>query len=283
VEHNVTVTGGRAGLADRILRNRAAGEGSLLPYFTAGFPNTATVAELILRADAVGVAVIEIGVPYSDSIADGPVIQGSFHHALAHGFKVDDCFSLVESVRPSVSCGLVVMVSCSIVYRTGLGLFMNRAAAAGFDGIILPDVPVEESAAAAGAAGDVGLSFIGMIAPGTSLARRQVIVRSSSGFLYRIAVAGTTGERAGLPADLGADVAELRGIGGLPVCIGFGVSTPRQVREVCTIAEGAIVGSAIIRRIFDGLNRGLEGPALIDSVAAFLSDLMTGTKARGTP
>ncbi len=253
-----------------------AGTGALLPYFTSGFPDVATTAELIRRADALGVTAAEIGVPYSDSIADGPVIQESFNHALERGCTLEDTFRLASEVRPAVSCALVAMVSYTLVHRKGVDAFMDRAAGAGFDGVILPDVPVEESAPVSAAAHRAGLCYVGLVAPTTSWARREAIARVSSGFIYQIAVAGTTGERPTLPPSLPNETVRLRGISGLPVCVGFGISTAEQVRAVCSFADGAIVGSAIVRRIADGLKKGLEAEALVEPVSAFLAQLVAG-------
>ncbi|MHC4697256.1 MAG: tryptophan synthase subunit alpha [Planctomycetota bacterium] len=250
--------------------------GALLPYFTAGFPDYAATVEFIRCADALGAAVVEVGIPYSDSIADGPVIQESFNQALMHGHTLKATFDLVSGVRSAVSCGLVAMVSYSIVHRFGVSAFMDRAAAVGFDGVILPDVPVEESASMSAAAGSARLCHIGLVAPTTSSSRREAIALSSTGFVYQIAVAGLTGERASISATLPSEVAQLKRVSGLPVCVGFGISTADHVREVCSFADGAIVGSAFIRRINDELKKGSERSGMVNSVSEFFAELMTG-------
>lgn len=265
---------------ERFRKHGVSTQGALLPYFTSGFPDAATTAELIRQADALGAAVVEIGVPYSDSIADGPVIQESFSYALQRGHKLEDTFRLASEVRPAVSCALVAMLSYALVHRAGVDAFMNRAAGAGFDGVILPDVPVEESAPTSKAAQRAGLRYVGLVAPTTSPPRRGAIARSSSGFLYQIAVTGTTGERQTLPSTLPDEVARLREVSGLPVCVGFGISTAQQVRQVCGFADGAIVGSAIVRCIGEALKRGLEPEALVEPVSAFVAQLMSGVVAR---
>lgn len=264
-------------IAERLSRHKKNGTGALLPYLTAGFPDLATTQELVRRADALGAAVVEIGIPYSDSIADGPVIQASFHAALARGFRVADVFQLAAQVRGSVSVALVAMVSTTLVQRIGLDAFMGRAAEAGFDGVILPDVPVEESDAAVKAAQQSELAYIGLVAPTTSADRRARIARTSSGFVYQMAVAGTTGERRALPIQLADEVAQLRKVSGLPVCVGFGVSTAAHVRSVCEMADGAIVGSAIVRRIDAAMQSGAGRDEIVDTAAAFMAELMTGT------
>jgi tryptophan synthase alpha chain len=254
---------------------------ALLPYFTAGFPNCDVALELISRDDVLGAPVVEIGVPYSDSIADGPVIQSSFYRTLAVGHQLADTFAMVSRVRPVVGCALVAMVSYSIVHRAGAQQFMTRAASAGFDGVILPDVPVEESGPIAELAGRAGLCHIGLVAPTTSAARRRLIAKGSSGFIYQIAVAGPTGERTDLPPALHGQVAELKQISGLPVCVGFGISRPEHVWALNGLADGAIVGSAIIRRIATALEQGTPSACVVEEISQFLSQLITGPTHAG--
>ena len=265
----------------RLRASAQARVGTLLPYFTAGFPDAATTASLVIEADRLGAGVVEIGFPFSDSIADGPVIQESFHHALQRGHRVEDAFRLVADVRPEVECGLVAMVCYSIVSRIGLDHFMARAAEAGFDGVILPDVPVEESRVTVAAANRAGLCHIGLVAPSTSPSRRQAIANAATGFIYQIAAAGTTGERGTLPPGLSDEVKHLRAVSGVPVCVGFGVSDADQVREICRFASGAIVGSAIIRRIDDAMKAGADSTHIVEHVGEFLRSLVVGLSPCG--
>jgi tryptophan synthase alpha chain len=263
-------------IIERFRHNQQANAHGLLPYLTAGYPDPRTCAALIATADALGATVVEVGFPYSDSIADGPVIQSSFHAALAQGHRVRDTFEIVRSVRGRVRCGLVAMVSYTIAHRLGLDPFMDEAVEAGFDGVILPDVPVEESAEMRDAAQSRGLCYIGLVAPTTTPARRERIARESSGFIYQIAAAGTTGEREGLAPELPDEVKALRRVSGLPVCVGFGISTAEHVREVCRFADGAIVGSAIVRRIEQAIGEGLSSARVVQRVEEFLGGLMLG-------
>ena len=265
-------------IVERLADARRAGRGALLPYFTAGLPDIGTTIELIRSADAAGAAAVEVGFPYSDSIADGPVIQESFYQALDAGHRVEAALSAVSAVRGDVRCGLIAMVSHSIVYRRGVERFAADAAQAGFDGLIVPDVPVEESAPIAAAARSASLCHIGLVAPTTTPARRSAIAQASTGFVYQIAVAGTTGERDQLPAELPEQVAALRAAAGLPVCVGFGVSRAEHVRAVCAVADGAIVGSALVRRVQAAAEQGLRGRAVAEAVEPFLHDLMQGTQ-----
>lgn len=248
--------------------------GRVLPYFTGGFPDLETTGMLIRQADAVGAAALEIGIPYSDSIADGPVIQDSFNEVLQHGQRLADVFSLVKRLRRDVRCGLIAMVSYAIVYKHEVDSFMDGAATVGFDGVIIPDLPVEESKRVFASADRAGLCHIGLVAPTTSPARRERIAKASSGFIYMVAVSGTTGERQGLRRGLAEDVNALRAVSGLPVCAGFGISTPAQVQAVCRVADGAIVGSAVVRRIRQCYASGSTGSALVARVSDFLSQLI---------
>lgn len=263
-------------ITDQFARNQDRGIGGLLPYFTSGFPGLSAVSKLIRCADKLGVSVVEIGEPYSDSIADGPVIQESFYHALEGGHRVTDTFAMVSNLRADVSCALVSMVSFSIVHRFGQDRYFEEARRAGFDGVILPDVPLEESEQTNEKARAAELDYIGLISPTTSSERRKSIALSSSGFIYLVADTGTTGERAATATGLADRVGELRELTSLPICVGFGVASAEQVRQVCQIADGAIVGSAIIRRIADRLHAGASEDQIVTELRGFIGELMTG-------
>ena len=171
---------------------------------------------------------------------------------------------------------LAAMLSYSIVHRVGVERFMAQAAAAGFDGLIVPDVPMEEAGPVAAAAGGAGLCHIGLIAPTTSPLRRERIARHTTGFLYQIAAAGTTGERSALPPRLADGVAEVRRHTNVPICVGFGISKASQVQAISRIADGVIVGSAIIRRIDDAMSAGAGSNAIVAAVTEFLAELTAG-------
>ncbi len=256
----------------------AAGRKGLLPYITAGFPTPAATTEILRRLDALGVAGVEVGFPYSDSIADGPVIQTSFTRALERGLRVDDILNAVREARATVRTPLVAMVSFSIVNRSGVDRFCERTATAGFDGLIIADLSFEEAPAVAERVARHGLCLIMLTAPTSSPQRREQIARISTGFVYYMSVAGTTGERDKLPDDLVANVRQLRQAGGKPVVVGFGVSRPEHVRAVCNVADGAIVGSAIVRRMLDAAPDAAKGDAnaVADAVEGFVRELLTG-------
>ncbi len=256
----------------------ASGGKALMPYVTAGYPNLETTGRLLQAMPEAGASVIELGFPYSDPIADGPVIQESFHRALTAGLHVDDVFRQVASVRNGVDAALIAMVSFSIIYRIGVDRFIARAAESGFDGLIIPDLSLEEAPSVAEQTARAGLCLVMLAAPTSSPERFERLGRISQGFVYYIAVAGTTGERDQLPADLVDNVRRLREIGGKPVCVGFGVSRPEHVRTVCQVADGAIVGSAIVRRITAGVDAGDAAEAIVESVSAFVAELAGGLR-----
>jgi len=219
-------------------------------YVTAGYPDLATteaVIDILADEDA---DLIELGIPFSDPIADGPTIQASYTQALAAGINCDAILQMVRSYRQAGGelC-LVSMVSYSIVFKRGVEAHLDSTAAAGFDGLIVPDLPMEEAADFEALASARGLANILLIAPTTPPKRRLEIARHCRGFIYFASVAGITGERDRLPESTIQAVAELRKHTDTPICVGFGISNPQTVAHVCEVADGAIVGSAIVRRI----------------------------------
>lgn len=266
-------------IAEVFRQLRREGRGALLPYFTAGYPSLEASADFLVCADALGVAGAEVGFPYSDSIADGPTICSSFQAALMQGLRVGDIFEMVSSVRQRISMLLLGMVSYSIVERVGVETFVDRASASGFDGLIIPDLSLEEAGRVRELLGASGLSLVMLVAPTTSAARRELICGLSGGLVYYVSVAGITGERGALPADLEANVAGLRRQTDLPVCVGFGLSGPEQVAAVCRFADGAILGSALVRRIAAGVDAGHARGQIVESVGVFLESLQRAAQS----
>ncbi|MEM7577936.1 MAG: tryptophan synthase subunit alpha, partial [Planctomycetota bacterium] len=220
-----------------------------MPFLTAGDPCVASLPAMLRGAEAGGASVVEIGLPFSDPIADGPVIQASMKHALDTGATVDSVFKAVCGVRSELSLGLVAMVSYSIVHRRGLDAFVAEAKSAGFDGFIFPDLPLEESGAARKAAADAEMILSLLVAPSTPIDRAKRIAEASTGFVYVVSRAGITGARAELPEELPTRLAELRGVTDLPIAVGFGVSSADQVAQVVSVADAAIVGSALVTEV----------------------------------
>lgn len=229
---------------------RQAGRKLLCPFLTAGYPTLSGTADLLLAAQEGGAGVIELGIPFSDPIADGPVIQESYTRALLAGATVDGCLACIAEARKrGLTVPVMVMVSDSIVFKRGTREFAAACREAGADGVILPDVPLEEAPAIAAVLREAGLRTTLLVAPTTPAARREEIAKLCDGFIYYLSVSGITGERRALPADIGPNIAALRKVTRAPICVGFGISTAEQVREVTAVADGAIVGSALVRRI----------------------------------
>lgn len=240
-----------------------------MPFFTAGDPDLETTADLVRAASEAGANLCEIGVPYSDPIADGPVIQASYQRALDAGFKLQSVFDMGDELVKELSTPLVTMVSYSIIYRIGLQAYVQRAKAAGYSGAIVPDLLVEESNELSAICRGEDFSLIQLVTPTTPKERQVRIAESSSGFLYYVSVTGITGERKSLPENLNESVTWLRGQTDLPICIGFGISGVDTAKQLAPVADGLIVGSAIIRRVFESSDRETAKA----SVSTFIKDL----------
>lgn len=235
---------------------KAAGRMAFMPFITAGDPDLSTTAELIRELAARDVDLIEVGFPYSDPIADGPVIQASYTRALGRHIHVDDIFACIKAVTSEADGklpDLVAMVSYAIVLRVGPEEFVIRAKDAGFAGFIVPDLPVEEADELAASVKAAGLDLIQLIAPTTTPERTAKILKLASGFLYCISIAGTTGVRSELPPELYKQLKWLKAQTDVPLAVGFGVSTPEQVEPLRGLADGVIVGSAIVRKVEEGI------------------------------
>lgn len=257
---------------------RSQGRKALMPFLCAGYPRPGLLGESLKAVEQAGASIVEIGIPFSDPIADGPVIAAAMHEALEAGLTPEATFAEVAAARSTVSAGLVAMVSVSIVNRMsqqGLASpegFIARAQKAGFDGFIFPDAPVEESADLVAAARDHGMTASLLIAPTTAPDRARRIAEASSGFVYLLARAGITGEREDAP-DVADRVEMLRQVTDLPIACGFGISTAEHVRAVVDHADAAIVGSALVRRMAPG-----SGDDPIGQAKAFTESLAAGLR-----
>ncbi len=246
-----------------------------MPFLTAGDPDVATLPALLRAMQDSRASVVEVGLPFSDPIADGPVIQASMKHALDHGATVDGVFEQVAAARSGLSIGLVAMVSYSIVHRRGLARFVGDAKAAGFDGFIFPDLPVEESDDACAAAKEAGLILSLLVAPSTPIDRAERIASASTGFVYVVSRAGITGAGASLPPELPERLTRLRGVTALPMAVGFGVSGPEHVASVVSVADAAIVGSALVQRVAAARDGGADA---VGVAGDFVQELATGLR-----
>ena len=219
---------------------------AFIPFLTAGDPNLEKTEEFILEMERSGADLIEIGIPFSDPIEEGIVIQEADIRALASGTTTDKIFDMVATVRPQVRIPLVFMTYLNPVFHYGYERFFSRCQEAGIDGIIIPDLPFEEKGELDDIAAAHGVDLISMIAP-TSEERIQKIAAEAKGFLYVVSSMGVTGVRSEITTDLGAILENIRKATDVPACVGFGISTPEQAAEIAGIADGVIVGSAIVR------------------------------------
>lgn len=232
---------------------RLAREGrtGLVTYVTAGDPDAARSARVLLALDRAGADLIEVGVPFSDPLADGPVIQRASERALAAGTTLASTLDLVAANRPALRAPIVLFTYANPVYRMGLDVFAARAAAAGVDGVLTLDVPAEEAADLRQALSRAGIDLIFLLSPTTTSDRMRLAGRLGSGFLYVISRLGVTGARASVSDGVAELVGRVRQASTLPVAVGFGISTPEQVRAVGEWADAAVVGSALVQAIAD--------------------------------
>jgi tryptophan synthase alpha chain len=253
---------------------RARGEAALVPYFTAGDPDLATTRDLVRAAVAEGADAIELGVPFSDPMADGPVLQRSAARALAAGTTLPRVLELVGELRREISHPLVLFGYYNPLFRYGVDRIAADAAAAGADGFLCVDLPPEEAGDLRAAATAAGLDLIALLAPTTPRARMRAIARGAGGFLYFVSVLGTTGARAELPRELPDLVRRVRTVTDLPVGVGFGVSRPEQAAWLAGFADAVIVGSALARLVEEGDARGAPS-----RVATFVGALRRAMRA----
>lgn len=250
---------------------RSEGRKALMPFVTAGDPDLEFTAAVLREVVKHGGSLCEVGIPYSDPIADGPVIQASYTRALEKKIKLKDILQMLGTVTPTLPAPVVTMVSYAIVYRHGLKQYVADAKAAGVAGLIVPDMLVEESAELVRLCRDADLSLIQLITPTTERDRALRIAETSTGFIYYVSVTGITGERTELPPTLLENVAWLRKQTPLPICIGFGISQPEHVRLLAPVADGLIVGSALVRRIAEAATKSRAG--VLGEVGKYVAEL----------
>lgn len=238
-------------ISETLSRLRSAGRTALIPYCMGGYPSLDESARLIGGVAEAGADVIEIGIPFSDPLADGPTIQAASQASLEAGFTPELAMELVRRVRESAEVPLVFMTYFNIVLHYGLERFATDASEAGVGGVILPDLPPEE-AEAWRATAQGKLETIYLLAPTSTDERIEQVAGESEGFIYAVSTTGVTGARGELPPDLGDFVARIRARTDKPVCVGFGVSTPEQAAAVSHLADGVIIGSALIDRVKTG-------------------------------
>jgi tryptophan synthase alpha chain len=255
---------------------RARHARALIPYFTAGDPSLDATGRLVLEAQRRGADVIELGVPFSDPLADGPVIQRASQRALAAGVTLAAVLELVRDLRAQLSIPLVLLTYYNPLLAFGLERFARAAAGAGLDGVIVADLPPEEAGPLAAQTVAVDLDLVHLAAPTSPPARLRLIARRSRGFIYVVALTGVTGVRDRLPPGLEAQLRALRLLTTRPICVGFGVSTPEHVGALARLADGVIVGSAIVRLV----EAHAGSPTLLDEVGRFIAALKAPLAAR---
>ncbi len=252
------------------------GEKALMPYLTAGDPDLATTARLIGAVAAAGGDILELGVPFSDPLLDGPVIQESANRALAAGTTPAKVIATVASIRATTTAGLVFMVPFNLVWRYGPAAFARDAGAAGVDGVLITDLPPEEAQGWQRAADAAGVETVYLLAPTSSPARIRLAAGLATGFIYLISRRGVTGVQQAVPVELADVIARIRRETPLPVAVGFGISTPQHVAEVARLADGAVVGSALVSRIA----AAADPDARVAAADAFVRELKAGTVSR---
>lgn len=252
---------------------RATGRAALMPYFTLGYPNTKTSVEIIEAVAEHGADMIEIGVPFSDPLADGPTIQRSSQIALEQGITLARCLELATELRMNkVTQPLVLMCYINPILTYGIERFVGDSASCGIDGLIVPDLPPEEADQLEAECRRFGLALVYLLAPTSTEQRIRLVVQRSSGFVYLVSVTGVTGARAALPSDLEQFVARVRELTPKPLAVGFGISTPEQAHLVGQFADGVIIGSALINAV----DRGIDP---VRSAAEHISGLRTALEA----
>ncbi len=250
------------------------GEAALIPFITAGDPSPQRTLELIRTLAAAGADIIELGVPFSDPMADGPAIQAASERALAAGTTLTTVLDIVAQARRELQIPLVLMGYYNPVFRYGVERFARDAVAAGVDGLLLVDLPPEETTEIKPATAAAGLPLITLLAPTTPLERSRRLAAAAEGYIYYVSMTGVTGTQAVLPAAIRDVVIELKTLAPVPVAVGFGISTLADVQAVAEFADAVVVGSALVRII------GEHGSdeALLDKVAAFIESLKQGCK-----
>ncbi len=254
-------------------RLKAANEKALVTFITAGDPNLATTAAILPLLEKSGADIIELGIPFSDPIADGPTIQRASERALSNGVTLAEILEMVKKIRSGISAPIILMGYSNPVYTYGWERFANDAVASGVDGLLLVDLPPEEAGEILPFAEKSGLKMILLLTPTSDLSRIEVANRFGAGFLYYVTVTGVTGMRSSIASDLAENLARVRGLSAIPVVAGFGVSTPEQASSTAKYADGVVVGSAIVK-----LFEQYTGKRLYKEISALVSSLKKGMK-----
>jgi tryptophan synthase alpha chain len=247
------------------------GRKALITFITAGDPDCALTERLVPVMAAAGADIVELGIPFSDPMADGPTIQLSSERALAGGATLKSVLAAVKNIRQGCEVPILLMGYYNPVLAFGLASFCSEAAAAGVDGVLLVDLPPEEAEELVFFTKKEGIDFIPLLTPTSNRSRINKIKKCGSGFIYYVSVAGVTGARASVAADIGAMVEKIRAETSLPVAVGFGISTPAQAGTVASLADGVVVGSALVK-----LFEQFTGEELVQKVSESVAALKKG-------
>lgn len=235
-------------IGEMFARQKQAGKKALITFVTAGDPDIATTEKLVLAMEQSGADLVELGVPFSDPVAEGPVIQAANIRALSNGLKIDGVFGAVERLREKTQIPLVFLMYINSIFNYGKDKFFQRCRETGVDGVIIPDLPYEEKDEVSAQAAENGVKPISLVAP-TSHERIQKIAEQAEGFLYCVSSLGVTGTRSSFKTDFEAFFSLINQHTAAPTALGFGISSPEQARELKQYADGIIVGSAIVRLV----------------------------------
>lgn len=264
-------------LSQRLQHVRELNRGALVSFITAGDPDPAISAKLLARLPAAGADIIELGMPFSDPMADGPSIQASSQRALNAGMTLPKTLSLVSQFRQADDqTPIILMGYFNPIYRYGPKTFVDDALDAGVDGLIIVDLPPEEDDELCQPALTAGLHWIRLITPTTNETRMTTVLKNTSGFVYYVSITGITGTQAVAVDSVRSAVNRLRHHTDLPVAVGFGIRESEQVRSIIEVADAAVVGSALVDRIADGLSQEKPDSVIIESVLELVSKLASG-------
>lgn len=262
---------------DRVFKQlKAKGEKALIPFITAGDPDLGATRALALEMAARGADILELGVPFSDPLADGPTIQAASLRAMQGGVHLEDVLNLAGELRAQTQIPLILMGYYNPMLQYGLERTAAKAAANGVDGFIIPDLPPEEAGPWRAAAAKANLATIFLAAPTSGPERLKTLAALTRGFLYYVSVTGITGARTALPPELIEELAQVRRLATCPVAVGFGISTPEQVAGLAPYVDGVVVGSAIVDRV-----ARLPGPEAIADLGAFVASLKAPLRGQG--
>jgi tryptophan synthase alpha chain len=267
---------GQSRLDRTFQRLKAEGQTALITYLMAGDPSLAETEQLVLELEQAGADIVELGVPFSDPIADGPVIQQAAERALRSGTTLRNILAMVGHLRVRSQVPLVLMAYYNSIHAFGPERFCGEAVAAGVDGLIVPDMPPDEAGPLKGPAAASGLQLIFLLAPTSTAERRAFVARQSTGFVYYVSLTGITGAKLGKVSEIGQNVEQIRKISKTPVAVGFGVTTPEDAAEVSAVADGVIVGSAIVKHIA----AGQQQQGMVARVSGFVHTLKSAVVPR---